>query len=71
MIKRQICGKKLLNAEDYDIKVIAKMHKAISIIQLKLDGQLVLKHPNYKMNKLAKLQDVDFKNKKYISKRAI
>ena len=55
-----------VDAEDYDIKVIAKMHKAISIIQLKLDGQLVLKHPNYKMNKLAKLQDVDFKNKKYI-----
>lgn len=55
-----------VDAEDYDIKVIAKMHKAISVIQLKLDGQLVLKHPNYKMNKLAKLQDVDFKNKKYI-----
>lgn len=55
-----------VDAEDYDIKVIAKMHKAISIIQLKLDGQLVLKHPNYKMNKLSKLQDVDFKNKKYI-----
>lgn len=55
-----------VDAEDYDIKVIAKMHKAISINQLKLDGQLVLKHPNYKMNKLAKLQDVDFKNKKYI-----
>ncbi len=55
-----------VDAEDYDIKVIAKMHKAISIIQLKFDGQLVLKHPNYKMNKLAKLQDVDFKNKKYI-----
>lgn len=55
-----------VDAEDYDTKVIAKMHKAISIIQLKLDGQLVLKHPNYKMNKLAKLQDVDFKNKKYI-----
>lgn len=55
-----------VDAEDYDIKVIAKMHKAISIIKLKLDGQLVLKHPNYKMNKLAKLQDVDFKNKKYI-----
>lgn len=55
-----------VDAEDYDIEVIAKMHKAISIIQLKLDGQLVLKHPNYKMNKLAKLQDVDFKNKKYI-----
>lgn len=55
-----------VDAEDYDIKVIAKMHKAISIIQLKLDGQLVFKHPNYKMNKLAKLQDVDFKNKKYI-----
>ena len=55
-----------VDAEDYDIKVIAKMHKAISIIQLKLEGQLVLKHPNYKMNKLAKLQDVDFKNKKYI-----
>lgn len=55
-----------VDAEDYDIKVIAKMHKAISIIQLKLDGQLALKHPNYRMNKLAKLQDVDFKNKKYI-----
>lgn len=55
-----------VDAEDYDIKVIAKMHKAISVIQLKLDGQLALKHPNYKMNKLAKLQDVDFKNKKYI-----
>ena len=30
--------------------LMAKMHKAISIIQFKLEGQTILRHPEYRMN---------------------
>lgn len=32
-----------------DTKLVAKMHKAISVIQLKLEGQLVKKYPEWEM----------------------
>ncbi len=51
--------------EDYDTKLIAKMHKAITIIQLKLDGQIVDRHPNYKADYMKKLLNIDFKNGTY------
>ena len=52
--------------EDYDNQIIAKMHKAITIIQFKLEGQLVDKHPNYQASYLKKLGKVDFKKGVYV-----
>lgn len=51
--------------EDYDTEIIAKMHKAITIIQLKLDGQFVKRNPNFRCDYLAKLGSIDFKTMKY------
>lgn len=34
---------------DTELKIIAKMHKAISIIQWKLEGQMIKEHPEYAM----------------------
>lgn len=34
-----------------DMKIFSQMHKAISIIQFKLEGQLIKAHPQFKMDK--------------------
>ena len=39
---------------------MAKMHKAISIIQFKLEGQTVLRHPEWNMSHRALLDKIDF-----------
>ena len=39
---------------------IAKIHKAISIIQFKLEGQLVKEHPEYKMENRLLLDKIDY-----------
>ena len=41
-------------------KLIAQMHKAISIIQFKLEGQLYSKHPEWKMDDRKLLDKIDF-----------
>lgn len=41
-------------------QLIAKMHKAISIIQFKLEGQTVLRHPEWHMNHRALLDKIDY-----------
>lgn len=43
-----------------DIPLAAKMHKAISIIQFKLEGQLIRKHPEYNMGERILLDKIDF-----------
>lgn len=43
-------------------QLMAKMHKAISIIQFKLEGQTVLRHPEWHMDHRALLDKIDFKN---------
>ena len=43
---------KVYDANKYgnrDKKIIAKIHKAITIIQFKLEGQTILRHPEYQM----------------------
>ena len=40
-------------------QLMAKMHKAISIIQFKLEGQTVLRHPEWHMNHGALLDKID------------
>ena len=40
--------------------LMAKMHKAISIIQFKLEGQTILRHPEYQMNDRLLLDKINF-----------
>lgn len=41
-------------------ELVAKMHKAITIIQLKLEGQLIKKHPEWEMQQRGLFCKVDF-----------
>jgi fructose-1,6-bisphosphatase-3 len=43
-----------------DIKLAAKMHKAISIIQFKVEAQLAKKYPQYRMESRIRLDKIDF-----------
>ncbi len=43
-------------------QLMAKMHKAISIIQFKLEGQTVLRHPEWHMDDRAVLDRINLKN---------
>lgn len=50
--------------EEFNIKEIpltAKMHKAISIIQFKLEGEIIRNHPEYEMNHRLLLDKIDYK----------
>ncbi|MCQ2345139.1 MAG: fructose-1,6-bisphosphatase [Paludibacteraceae bacterium] len=40
-------------------ELLAKMHKAISIIQFKLEGQLIMRHPEYEMDDRLLLDKID------------
>lgn len=42
-----------------DLKLAAKMHKAITVIQLKLEGQLIRRHPEWEMNDRSIFSRVD------------
>ena len=55
-----------------DKNIVAKIHKAISIIQFKLEGNLIKRHPEYDMEDRLLLDKIDYKkgiieinNKKY------
>lgn len=59
--------------DDYDLSVVAKMHKAITIIQLKVEEQEIIRHPRYLADKLNKLRNINFQkgtisleNKEYL-----
>lgn len=54
----------ILDENKYDAvnpKLAAKMCKAISIIQLKLEGQLIKKHPEYGLKSRLLLDKIDYK----------
>ncbi len=42
--------------------LMAKMHKAISIIQFKLEGQTILRHPEYKMHNRLLLDKINWQD---------
>ncbi len=48
------------NAKSLDM--IAKMHKAIFIIQLKLEAEIIYRHPEYGMNDRMILDAIDYEN---------
>ncbi len=45
-----------------DFQLAAKMHKAITMIQLKLEGQLIRRHPEYGMEDRDMLNNIDYIN---------
>ncbi len=53
-IKAEIFGPRIKDSRrvytDTELDVIAKMHKAISVLQWKLEGQLLKAHPEYNMD---------------------
>ena len=57
---------KVPNERDYTLKDMlqgARMHKAIAIIQFKLEGQILLRHPEYKMDDRMLLGKIDYQHK--------
>lgn len=46
--------------DNVDIQLAAKMHKAIAIIQFKLEGQIIERHPEYKMDDRNVLKKIDY-----------
>lgn len=54
-----------VDPEDQETKAVAKMHKAITVILLKLEGQLIERHPNYEADYLHKLKRIDWKTTAY------
>ena len=42
-----------------DARLTAQMHKAITVLQFKLEGQLILRHPEYRMNDRLLLDKMD------------
>lgn len=45
-----------------DLSLTAKMHKAIAVIQLKLEGQLMKRHPEYGMDSRRLFERTDFRS---------
>ena len=50
------------NYNHFDKLVISKIHKAITIIQLKLEGQAILNHPKYKMENRLLLDKINYES---------
>ena len=46
-----------------DLSLDMRMHKAISIIQFKLEGQLILRHPEFEMNDRLLLDKINYEKK--------
>lgn len=46
--------------DEIDAKLAAKMHKAIAIIQFKLEGQLIKRHPEYNLDDRVLIEQVNF-----------
>ena len=51
--------KERTNFSDKDIRLIAQMHKAVSVIEFKLSGQIAMKHPEWGMNDRCLMEFID------------
>lgn len=54
---------KVLSEDNYgekDLKLMSQMHKAISIIQFKLEGAIIKRRPNYEMQDRLLLDEIDY-----------
>lgn len=52
----------MIRISEHDENYWAKMHKAISIIQFKLEGQVIKRHPEFCMDNHLMLDKIDYKN---------
>lgn len=52
--------------DEKNCRLIAQMHKAISIIQFKLEAQMRLQYPEWGIHNQGTLENIDFKNKVYL-----
>lgn len=52
--------------DSMDIELVSKMHKAITILQFKLEGQLLERHPEYNMQDRIVLKKIDYERMVYI-----
>lgn len=48
--------------KEKQLKLMAQMHKAISIIQFKLEGEIVKNHPEFNLNHRQLLEKINFEN---------
>ena len=51
--------------DEKNLRLIAQMHKAISVIQFKLEGQLVRHHPEWNIDRRGTLENIDLANSTY------
>ncbi len=51
-----------VSISQHDIKIWAKMHKAIAIIQFKLEGQIIKRHPEFMMDNHLRLDKINFED---------
>jgi len=61
-VNQEIFRPKLIDREldKNEIKIMSQMHKAIAVIQFKLEGQLIKKRPEFKMNEALYLEKIDY-----------
>lgn len=57
-------GTSIRYQKDEDLGFVARIHKAISIIQFKLEYQVIKRNPNFHLDDRILLDKIDFKNKK-------
>ncbi|MGL5055629.1 MAG: fructose-1,6-bisphosphatase [Fusobacteriaceae bacterium] len=54
--------KSTIKSKEKDLEVLAKMHKAISIIQFKVEGHVINRNPQFEMEDRLLLDKINFKN---------
>ena len=61
-VNQEIFRPKLIEKEldQNEIKMLSQMQKAIAVIQFKLEGQLIKKRPEFKMNEALYLEKIDY-----------
>ena len=52
-------------ADEKRIRLLAQMHKAISVIQFKLEGQLIRQHPEWNIDRRGTLENIDLERGTY------
>jgi len=57
----RVAAENTMSSTDYD--ALAKICKAIAIIQFKLEGQMIKSHPHYEMDSMRHLHNIDFDKK--------
>lgn len=58
----RFCPKVSAPPEDYTLETLARMHKAITVIQLKLEAQIIRRHPEYAMEDRLVLDRIDLES---------